>query len=89
MTPESVLSIGQQALWVTFLVSSPLLMSALFIGLLIGMLQAATQINEMPLSFIPQLLVLGLSLLVAGPWIIGTIVDYTRGLILGIPTLIG
>ena len=89
MTPESVLTIGQQALWVTFLVSSPLLLSALLIGLVVGMLQAATQINEMTLSFIPKLLVLGLALLVAGPWIIATIVDYTRSLIQQIPVLIG
>ncbi len=89
MTSESILSIGQQALWVTFAISSPLLMSALLIGLLIGMLQAATQINEMTLSFIPKLLVLGLALMVAGPWIIGTLVNFTRDLILQIPTLIG
>ncbi len=89
MTPESILSIGQQALWVTFAVSSPLLLSALAIGLLVGMLQAATQINEMTLSFIPKLLVLGLSAMIAGPWIIGTIVDFTRGLMQDIPSLIG
>ena len=89
MTPESILSIGQQALWVTFAISSPLLMSALLIGLLIGMLQAATQINEMTLSFIPKLMVLGLALMIAGPWIIGTLVSFTRDLILQIPNLIG
>ena len=89
MTPESVLSIGQQALWVTFAVSSPLLLSALAVGLLIGMLQAATQINEMTLSFIPKLLVLGLSMLIAGPWIIGTLVDFTQRLIQDIPNLVG
>lgn len=89
MTPESILSIGQQALWVTFAVSSPLLLSALAIGLLVGMLQAATQINEMTLSFIPKLLVLGLSAMIAGPWIIGTLVDFTRGLMQDIPALIG
>ena len=89
MTPESILSVGQQALWVTFAVSSPLLLSALAIGLLVGMLQAATQINEMTLSFIPKLLVLGLSAMIAGPWIIGTIVDFTRNLMQDIPSLIG
>ena len=89
MTPESVLSIGQQALWVTFAVSSPLLLSALAVGLLIGMLQAATQINEMTLSFIPKLMVLGLSMLIAGPWIIGTLVDFTQRLIQDIPNLVG
>ncbi|MEL7310367.1 MAG: flagellar biosynthesis protein FliQ [Pseudomonadota bacterium] len=89
MSEASILAIGQQALWVTFLIAAPLLLSALAIGLLVGMLQAATQINEMTLSFIPKLLVLGLALLVAGPWITTTLVDFTRELITSIPSLIG
>ena len=89
MSEASILAIGQQALWVTFLLSAPLLLSALAIGLLVGMLQAATQINEMTLSFIPKLLVLGLALLVAGSWITTTLVDFTRELITNIPSLIG
>ncbi|MEL6214871.1 MAG: flagellar biosynthesis protein FliQ [Pseudomonadota bacterium] len=89
MTEASILSIGQQALWVTFLISAPLLLSALGIGLLVGMLQAATQINEMTLSFIPKLLVLGVALLLGGSWITTTLVDFTRQLITSIPTLIG
>lgn len=89
MTPESILSIGQQALWVTFAISSPLLLSALLVGLAVGMLQAATQINEMTLSFIPKLLILGVALMLGGPWIIGTLVDFTRQLITNIPNLIG
>ncbi|MEM9172488.1 MAG: flagellar biosynthesis protein FliQ [Pseudomonadota bacterium] len=89
MNPDSILSIGQQALWVTFAISSPLLLSALFVGLVVGMLQAATQINEMTLSFIPKLLVLGLALLIGGPWIVTTLVDFTRELITNIPDLIG
>ncbi|MEL6368990.1 MAG: flagellar biosynthesis protein FliQ [Pseudomonadota bacterium] len=89
MTEASILSIGQQALWVTFLISAPLLLSALGIGLLVGMLQAATQINEMTLSFIPKLLVLGVALLLGGSWITTTLVDFTRQLITSIPSLIG
>ncbi|MEO0576611.1 MAG: flagellar biosynthesis protein FliQ [Pseudomonadota bacterium] len=89
MTPESILSIGQQALWVTFAISSPLLLSALLVGLAVGMLQAATQINEMTLSFIPKLLILGVALMLGGPWIIGTLVDFTHQLITNIPNLIG
>lgn len=89
MTPETVTTIGQQALWVTFAISSPLLLSALAIGLLIGMLQAATQINEMTLSFIPKLIVLGLSLMLAGPWILSTLISYTRSMFEQIPYLIG
>ena len=89
MTPESILTVGQQALWVTFAISSPLLLSALLVGLLVGMLQAATQINEMTLSFIPKLLILGLALMVAGPWILGTLTSFTRTLFEQIPSLIG
>ncbi len=88
MTPETVTTIGQHALWVTMLIASPLLGSALAIGLLVGMIQAATQINEMTLSFIPKLLVLVLSLVVAGPWMLSVIVNYTKQLITQIPSLI-
>ena len=88
MTPETITTIGQQALWVTVLIASPMLGSALAVGLLIGMIQAATQINEMTLSFIPKLLVLVLSLVVAGPWILSVIVNYTKQLVEQIPSLI-
>lgn len=88
MTPETVTTIGQQALWVTIMIASPLLGSALAVGLLVGMIQAATQINEMTLSFIPKLLVLVLSLVVAGPWMLSVISNYTRQLMEQIPSLI-
>ncbi|MDH5621682.1 MAG: flagellar biosynthesis protein FliQ [Gammaproteobacteria bacterium] len=88
MTPETVITLGQQALWVTMLISSPLLLSALAVGLLVGMFQAATQINEMTLSFIPKLLVMVLALVVAGPWMLGVIVNFTRQLMEQIPSLI-
>ena len=88
MTPETVTTIGQQALWVTMMIASPLLGSALAVGLLVGMIQAATQINEMTLSFIPKLLVLVLSLVVAGPWMLSVIVNYTKQLMAQIPSLI-
>jgi flagellar biosynthetic protein FliQ len=89
VSPETVTTIGQQALWVTMLIAAPMLLSALAVGLLIGMLQAATQINEMTMSFIPKLLVIVAALVVAGPWMLGVIVDYTRRLIEQIPALIG
>ena len=89
MTPEAILGIGEQALQVTVLLSAPLLLSALAVGLLIGMLQAATQINEMTLSFIPKLLVVVAVLFVAGPWMLTLIVSYTRRLFEGIPGIIG
>ena len=88
MTPEMVTTIGHQALWVTMLLSAPLLLSALGIGLLIGMFQAATQINEMTLSFIPKLLVLALALGVAGPWMLQVITSFTRQLFQQIPASI-
>lgn len=88
MTPETVTTIGQQALWVTMLIAAPMLLSALAVGLLVGMFQAATQINEMTMSFIPKLLVLVMALVLAGPWMLSVIVDYTRELMEQIPSLI-
>ncbi len=88
MTPETVISIGQQALWVTMLIASPMLLSALAVGLLVGMFQAATQINEMTMSFIPKLLVLVLALVVAGPWMLSVIINFTKQLMEQIPSLI-
>ena len=89
MTPEMVLDVGQEALWVTALLAAPLLISALVIGLLVGMVQAATQIQEMTLTFIPKLAVLGLALVVAGSWMLGLISDFAINLIERIPELIG
>lgn len=89
MTPESVVAIGQGALQIIVLLAAPLLLSALLVGLLIGMLQAATQINEMTLSFIPKLIVLVAALWIAGPWMLEIIMTYAERLITDIPTLIG
>ena len=89
MTPDIVITVGQKALEVTTMLAAPLLLSALAVGLLIGMFQAATQINEMTLSFIPKLLTLAIALAVAGPWMLRLIVDFTRQLISNIPYLIG
>ena len=89
MTPEMVLDIGRDSLWVIALLASPLLLSALGIGLLVGMIQAATQIQEMTLTFIPKLIVLALALLIAGPWMLGVLTDFTITLIQSIPELIG
>ncbi len=88
MTPEVVTTIGEQALWVTILLAAPLLGSALAVGLLVGMFQAATQINEMTLSFIPKLLVLVIALVIAGPWMLSIITNFTRQLMEQIPSLI-
>lgn len=83
------MAIGQQALQVTILVSAPLLLAALAVGLLVSVFQAATQINEMTLSFIPKLLVMFVVLVVAGPWMLTMMMDYTKRLFSSIPGLLG
>jgi len=89
MTPQTVMAIGQGALELTLLVSAPLLLAALVVGLIVSVFQAATQINEMTLSFIPKLIAIFAALLIAGPWIITMLTDYMRRLYSTIPTLIG
>jgi flagellar biosynthetic protein FliQ len=89
MTPETVMTIAQRALEITMMLAAPMLLSALAIGLLVGVFQAATQINEMTLSFIPKLIGMAVALLVAGSWMLKIIVGYTRELFEAIPGLIG
>lgn len=89
MTPETVVDLGQQALMVIVLLSAPVLLTALVIGLAIGMIQAATQIQEMTLSFIPKLLGMFVALLIAGHWMLDLVVDYTLRMYESIPALIG
>ena len=89
MTPEMVLDVGNEALIVTAMLAAPLLLSALGIGLLVGMIQAATQIQEMTLTFIPKLIVLLLVLMLTGSWMLGLITDFTIQLIESIPGMIG
>ena len=89
MTPDTVISIGQQALYVTSLLAAPMLISVLVVGLIVGMFQAATQINEMTLSFIPKLLVLVLVLVLTGSWMLNLILDFMRRIFNDIPGMIG
>ncbi len=89
MTPEMVLTVGQEALKVTALLAGPILIAVLVTGLLIGMFQAVTQINEMTLSFIPKLMVLALVLTLAGSWMLDTIISFTQRIFENIPGLIG
>ena len=89
MTPETVMTIGQRALELTLMLAAPMLLMALLIGLLIGIFQAATQINEMTLSFIPKLIGMAAVLVIAGPWMLKQLVNYTRVLLESIPSLIG
>jgi flagellar biosynthetic protein FliQ len=89
MTPETVIAIGRQAIEVALMLSGPMLLSALCIGLLVSVFQAATQINEATLSFIPKLVGTFLVLILAGPWMLRLFVDYFRQLYERIPQLIG
>jgi flagellar biosynthesis protein FliQ len=89
MDTAMVVDLARQALWMTMLISAPMLLVALVVGLIIGIIQAATSINEQTLSFIPKLLSLALTAAVFGGWMINTLVDYTKVLYGRIPALFG
>ncbi|MEX1669993.1 flagellar biosynthesis protein FliQ [Zhongshania guokunii] len=89
MNADTVIELGRQAMNVTVLLAAPLLLSALAAGLMIGMFQAATQIQDMTLSFIPKLVVLVLVLGLTGPWMLRHLIDYTTQLFEMIPGLVG
>ena len=89
MTPESVMAMGRTAMEVTLMVAAPMLLVALIIGLIVSIFQAATQINEATLSFIPKLVGIFVALVVAGPWMLAVMLDYMRAVFTGIPGLIG
>lgn len=85
MTPEAIMTMGRQAIEVTLLVASPLLLAALVIGLVVSIFQAATQINETTLSFIPKFMGIMATLVIAGPWILSVLGDYFRMVLTSIP----
>lgn len=89
MTQDTIMTIGREAMQITIMLAAPLLLTALAVGLLISILQAATQIQEMTLSFIPKLIGMVLALMVTGHWLLGVAVDFTRHLYQSIPHLIG
>lgn len=89
MTPESVMTLGREALEVTLIISAPVLLSALVIGLVVSIFQAATQINEQTLSFIPKLVGMFGVLIIAGPWMVGLMVDFIQRLFSNIPWMVG
>ena len=89
MTPATVIDIGRHAVELTLLVAAPLFIAALATGLLISIFQAATQINEATLSFVPKLIVIFVTLALAGPWMLTMLTDYIRRLYEAIPSLIG
>ncbi|WP_238085077.1 MULTISPECIES: flagellar biosynthesis protein FliQ [Pseudescherichia] len=89
MTPESVMMMGTDAMKIALMVAAPLLLVALITGLVISILQAATQINEMTLSFIPKIIAVFVAIIVAGPWMLNLLLDYMRTLFSNIPYIIG
>ncbi|HDL8676935.1 TPA: flagellar biosynthesis protein FliQ [Yersinia enterocolitica] len=89
MTPESVMALGVEAMKIALALAAPLLLAALVSGLIVSLLQAATQINEMTLSFIPKILAVFATLVIASPWMLSLILDYMRNLFTSLPTLIG
>ncbi|MFI4926841.1 MAG: flagellar biosynthesis protein FliQ [Burkholderiales bacterium] len=89
MTPETVMSLSHQAMEVALLLAAPLLLVALVVGLVVSLFQAATQINESTLSFIPKLVAVFAAIVVAGPWMLNLMLDYMRQLFGGIPGMIG
>lgn len=89
MTPESVMMMGTEAMTVALALAAPLLIVALLSGLLISLLQAATQINEMTLSFIPKILAVFITIVIAGPWMLNLLLDYMRTLLTNLPYIIG
>ncbi len=89
MTPEVAVDLFREALWLTAMIVAILIVPSLLVGLLVAMFQAATQINEQTLSFLPRQIVVLLTLIVLGPWLIRQLMEYTQTLITSIPTLIG
>jgi flagellar biosynthetic protein FliQ len=87
MTPESVMTMGHQAILVALALAAPPLIAALLSGLIVSLLQAATQINEMTLSFIPKILAVLATVMIAGPWMLNLLLDYMRALMASIPSL--
>lgn len=89
MTPESVMAMGLQAIKIGLMMAAPLLFAALFTGLIVSILQASTQINEMTLSFIPKILTIIAVGVALGPWMLSVFLDYTRTLYSNLPYVIG
>lgn len=87
MSPETIMDMGQQAIYIMLLIAAPLLLAALLIGLIVSIFQAATQINEQTLSFIPKLVGIFLVLIVLGPWMLTLLTDYMRSVLENIPNL--
>ncbi len=89
MDPQQVFTLGQQGLYMLLMVSAPLLLAVLVVGLLVSIFQAATQINEQTLSFVPKVLAAVAVLAIAGPWMMTMLVDYIQRTLQAIPSAVG
>jgi len=88
MNAQHVLTAGQQALYMLLMVAAPIIIVVLIVGLIVSILQAATQVNEPTLSFIPKLIAALVALIIAGPWLLTTLVDYLQGILVSIPSMV-
>ncbi len=89
MTPDTAIELSKNALFIAVMLATPILLSALIIGVSIGVFQAATQINEQTLSFVPKLAAMAATIFIAAPWMLSVIMDFTKSIITGIPGYIG
>ena len=89
MTPEVAVDLFRQAVWLTSIIVTVVVVPSLIVGLIVAMFQAATQINEQTLSFLPRLLLTFMTLIVIAPWLVTQLIDFTRRLYMEIPGLIG
>ena len=89
MNEDVVINVSMQAMQLAFMIAMPLLLVALVVGLVVSVFQAVTQIQEQTLSFIPKIVAMGVTLVVAGPWMLNQVVTYTERLYSSIPTLVG
>jgi flagellar biosynthesis protein FliQ len=87
MTPEMVMTLAHEAMYVAMLLAAPLLLVSLVVGLAVSLFQAATQINETTLTFIPKLIAIAVTLVIAGPWMLTTLTDYIHRMFASIPSL--
>lgn len=89
MTPDVVIKLAEQSIYMIIIISAPILLIALGVGLLVSVFQAMTQIQEQTLAFVPKIIAVFLSIVIFGPWMLTMLLDYTRNLFQQLPQLIG
>ncbi len=88
MSEADVMQIITNAMWVAARISAPILFTSIFVGVLVGLLQSVTQIQEPTLSFVPKFAAIGLVIIISGPWMLQEMLSFTRSLILDLPGLV-